>query len=188
MVLLCYLAVLFKHLHGFYGVVTWRQRLHKRGEMQSVRIRKPAQQSRVASAWGITDHEAILQTLTFLEGSQIMRRSCWHWLSWPSRPETEALRPTTLAPCPIDLWLFLEVVNCFRKDQRKYSSRLFQSPPFFPMPMILRPSPHGAVLPVKRTGILNPAWGTWGRTLKSGFLLSSHLWGKQVHTTNFSYI
>lgn len=60
MVLLCYLAVLFKHLHGFDGVVTWRQRLHKRGETQSVhRIRKQhrqwTQQSPAASVWGVIE-------------------------------------------------------------------------------------------------------------------------------------
>lgn len=57
-----------------------------------------------------------------------VRRSCWHWLSCHWSPETYY----ALAPCPTDVWLFLELVNCFRKDQGKYSSRLFQSlPPFF---------------------------------------------------------
>lgn len=118
MVLLCYLAVLFKHLHGFYGVVTWRQRLHKRGETQSVHwIRKQHRQ------W--TPHRV---GWLLLRDHRDVRRSCWHWLSCHWSPETYY----ALAPCPTDVWLFLELVNCFRKDQGKYSSRLFQSlPPFF---------------------------------------------------------
>lgn len=182
MVLLCHLAVLFKHLHGFCGVVAWRQRLHKWGETQSVhRVRKRHRQwtqpSRAASVGGIIERgEAILLTLTFL--------TVW---TRNRSPETYY----TSATCSIGLWLFLELVTCFRKDPGKYSSRLFQLPPLIPLCLWSWGQAHksGAVLRVKRTRTLNPAPGTWGGTQnRSEFLLSYHLWGKQVHAANFSYI